>query len=345
MPRPGPVRWLTLLLAIAPLLACGHVPTPVDESGNEIPRLARDHVLTDDGQRLPLHHHEPQGTPRAVVLALHGFGDYSAAFQVLAEPFAAAGIALYAYDQRGFGATAQPGHWAGEARMVADARMVARLLRQRYPDIPLYLVGESMGGAVTLLALVEEPDLPVDGAVLMAPAIWARETMPWYQRLGLRVLARIAPGLQVTGNAARRLGIRPTDDPEVDRALSLDPLVQKRFRIQTLDGLARLMDAALEAAPRLPGPALLLYGDQDLISPARPFCALLERLPDPGGQAWRMALYPGGYHMLTRYTGAARTHQDLVAWLLDREAALPSGEEVDRDEARLRMCNSGNQGQ
>lgn len=302
------------------------------------PLLADDHVLTADGYRLPLYHRAPEGTPRAVVLALHGFGDYSGAFQVLAEPFTGAGIALYAYDQRGFGATADAGRWVGEARLARDARTVAQLLRRRHPNSTLYLLGESMGGAVALLALAEQPPLPVDGVALLAPAVWARRTMPWYQRWGLGLLARIAPGLELTGNAARRLGIEPTDDPAVRRALSQDPLVQKRFRVATLDGLTRLMDAALAAAPHLPVPALLLYGEQDRIIPPRPVCALLAGLPNPRDPAWRTALYPRGYHMLTRYTGAAAIRRDLVAWLLDPGAPLPSGAEVDRETARRRLC-------
>jgi len=301
-------------------------------------RLAADHALTDDGYRLPLSHWGPQETPRAVVLALHGFGDHAGAFQPLAESFVHAGIALYAYDQRGFGATAGAGHWAGHASMVADARTLARLLRQRYPDTPFYLIGKSMGGAVALLAMTEQPPPPVDGVALIAPAIWARTTMPWYQRQALRLLVRIAPGLTLGNRAAHRLGIRPTDDPAVIRTLRLGPLVLKRHRMDTLDGLARLMDAALQAAPRLPGPALLLYGEQDQVIPPGPVCELLARLPDPAQGTWRMALYPLGYHMLTRYTGAAQTHRDLAAWVFDPAAALPSGQEVDRDQARQRLC-------
>ena len=332
------MRWLPILFLIAPLLACGHTPTPSPVTGDQPPRLAHDHILADDGYRLPLFHRPPEGTPRAVALALHGFGDHAGAFQAIAEPFARAGIALYAYDQRGFGATADAGRWAGEVRLARDARLVAQLLRRRHPDTPLYLVGKSMGGAVALLALAGQPPLPVDGVALVAPAVWARKTMPWYQRWGLGLLARIAPGLELTGNAARRLGIEPTDDPAVRRALSLDPLVQKRFRVATLDGLTHLMDAALASAPRLPVPALLLYGEQDQVIPPRPICALLEGLPDRRDPAWRMTLYPEGYHMLTRYTGAREVHRDLVAWLLDPRAPLPSGSEVDRDAARLRLC-------
>jgi alpha-beta hydrolase superfamily lysophospholipase len=332
------MRRLWILPWVLPLLACGQVQVQPTEPIVGPARLFDDHVLTGDGYRLPLYRRLPDGTPRAVVLALHGFGDYSAGFVPLADTLAQAGIAVHAYDQRGFGATEAPGIWAGQARMTADVGTVAALLRERYPDTPFYLLGKSMGGAVALLAVTGRQPPPVDGIVLVAPAIWGWDATPWYQRLGLRLLVRIAPGLELTGNAVRRLGIQPTDDPEVSRALSLDPLVQKRARVDTLLGLMELMDKALEAAVRLPGPALLLYGEQDQLIPPRAMCQLLDRLPDD--QAWRMALYPRGFHMLTRYTGAAHTHQDLTAWLLAPQDPLPSGAEVTRDDARRRLCES-----
>ena len=71
--------------------------------------------------RLPLRRWLPEGKPRAVVLALHGFNDYSNAFADAGPVFAAHGIALYAYDQRGFGAAPAPGRWPGSRRLVDDA--------------------------------------------------------------------------------------------------------------------------------------------------------------------------------------------------------------------------------
>ena len=62
------------------------------------------------------------GRPKAVILALHSFGDYSAAFDLAAPDLAAAGYQVYGFDQAGFGArTLADGRWAGEARLVADA--------------------------------------------------------------------------------------------------------------------------------------------------------------------------------------------------------------------------------
>ena len=73
------------------------------------------------------------GRPKAVILALHSFGDYSAAFDLAAPDLAAAGYQVYGFDQAGFGArTLADGRWAGEARLVADAADTARRLAEQF---------------------------------------------------------------------------------------------------------------------------------------------------------------------------------------------------------------------
>ena len=88
--------------------------------------------------------------PRAVVLALHGFNDYSYAFDLPATYWAEHGVITYAYDQRGFGDSPTHGFWSGPEALVRDTNTITRLLRARHPNLPIYLLGESMGGAVLL---------------------------------------------------------------------------------------------------------------------------------------------------------------------------------------------------
>ena len=111
------------------------------------------------------------GEPRGVILALHSFGDHAAAFNLAAPALAEAGYSVYAFDQAGFGTRNLNDRWAGEARLVDDAAGLARQLAERYPDRPLYLLGESLGGAVAMLMAARPPDLPVDGLILAAPAV------------------------------------------------------------------------------------------------------------------------------------------------------------------------------
>ena len=215
--------------------------------------------------------------------------------------------------------------------MKDDLRVFARLVRARHPDTPLYLLGESMGGAVILSAAAEAP-LDADGVILSAPAVWGRVAMPWYQRLALWLGVRTMPWAKVSG---RGLDITPSDNIEMLRALGRDPLVIKETRIDAIHGLVGLMDEALEAAPRCEARALILYGRKDEVIPKAPTRLMLERLPAAavppvGGHKTesprqRVAFYAEGYHMLLRDLSAEIPWRDIAAWIADEGSPLPSG--------------------
>lgn len=277
-------------------------------------------AVMEDGARLPLRAWLPAVPPRAAIVAVHGLNDYSGAFESTGSFLAARGFAVYAFDQRGFGGTPQTGIWAGGDRMADDAWQVARLLRLRHPRLPLYGLGESMGGAVLLRALQRHPPGWIDAVALTAPAVWSRSEMRRYQRLPLLALAHSLRGLKISG---RMTGRRPSDDPATLRALREDPLVLRRTRVDVLWGLADLMDAVTRdgASPRIP--ALVLYGAHDEIVAPQPMCTWLKTVR--GADAWRVAFYPSGWHLLMRDLDAARTLGDLAAWFEHPGASLPSG--------------------
>ena len=83
------------------------------------------------------------------------------------------------------------------------------------------------------------------------------------------------------------------------------------------------MDAALDAAPRLPCNTLVLLGQKEDIVPNEAMQALLAALPKE--KCVRVARYCAGYHMLLRDLKADIVLRDLVAWMADPSGALPSG--------------------
>jgi len=334
------VKILLIVSVVLLLAACGRAQWQPAGPAVQTPELQEDHAVMADGYVLPLHRWRAEPEPAVTVLGVHGFGDYGAGFASVAQGLVEPGVAtVYAYDQRGFGATERPGIWPGGTTLIDDLRVMVDLLRARHPDRPLFLVGESMGGAVVLRALTEDPKVAVDGAVLLAPAVWGFRAMPWYQRLGLWLMVRIAPGFMVSSEVAADLGIRATDDRAVMRALEADPLVRHEARIDTLYGLSAMMDAALQHPPGFAVPILLLYGLNDQVIPPGPTCEWLQRLEDRGVEGIRVVLYPEGYHMLTRYSRADQTLEDLAVWLSDPAAVLPSSGERTLSRARDVVCD------
>ena len=286
-------------------------------------------VLTDTGARmadgawLPVKAFKAD-KPKAVVLALHGFNDYSNAF---APPgpgawFAEHGITLYAYDQRGFGRAPGHGYWAGEQAMVRDAATMVRLLRRSYPELPIYVMGESMGGAVTMSLAANSASPKIDGIILAAPAVWGWHSMNLLYRSALWTAAHTLPGQRLTG---RGLGIKPSDNIEMLRGLGRDPLVIKATRIGTVYGLVTLMDDAYEAASHISVPVLYLYGANDQLVPRPPTAHAVNALAkdDP---AFDFRCFTQGWHMLLRDKERETVWRDILSWIKAPKPAVASNE-------------------
>jgi alpha-beta hydrolase superfamily lysophospholipase len=290
--------------------------------GPTTPAITADRLVMDDGTALPMRVWRPAGEPRATILALHGFNDYSKAFEDPAKRWTALGLSVYAYDQRGFGETDHRGIWPGETRMIEDLRIAANLVRQDNPGRPLYLLGESMGGAVVMAASLADPPVTADGYVLAAPAVWGRDTQGPAQSGFLWLAAHTVPWLTLTGEG---LNIHPSDNIQMLREMWHDPLVIKETRVDALWGLTNMMDLAFAAAPRANRRSLFLYGSREDVLPDSAVVTALRRLPPIDHDGPSVAVYPNGYHMLLRDLGAEAVLDDIAAWIADPLAPLPSG--------------------
>lgn len=307
--------------ALAPCALGGCTPVTIP-SGDAVrtPDVTAKAFVMADGARLPYAAWLPAAPPRAILLGLHGFGDYSVnAFDLPAPAFNAQGLALYAYDQRGFGGGPHRGLWPGTATLAADCTAVTRLLAERHPGVPLYLMGESMGAAVALVAATGGTPPPVEGYVLLAPGVRGRASMSQFSQTTLEIASRLIPAVGFSGAAP---GFSPSNNEEALRRWAEDPLTAKVFRVDFVYGLVDLMDRALQAASRFTQPALILYGAHDRIVPPDPMRRLLKALPP--GPVQRIAYYEEGHHLLLRDQDRAVVIADVLSWIADNQAPLPS---------------------
>ncbi len=320
-PRASLLRLLLLAFLGTALIACSAKlapPGPFADGGGPGPSLTQATFRTEDGLKLPLRAWLPEESPSAVILALHGMNDYSAAFDLPGAAFAGKGIATYAYDQRGFGEAPNRGLWPGAGTYRADLRHAARLIKQKHPQAPLFLLGDSFGGAVTATALAEAWPPEVEGAILVAPAVMDRESLGPLASASLWLARLIAPGWKPTG---ADLKIQATDNIPLLRAFSNDPLVIKGTRIDTVYGLVGLMDAAQDSGAELGGgPVLLLYGGKDEVIPRKAIDRFWEKLEAANPQAQRLD-FDSGWHWLLRDLERQRVFDALLEWM-ERQGAM-----------------------
>ncbi|MEE9355686.1 MAG: lysophospholipase [Methylococcaceae bacterium] len=294
-------------------------PTALSTAG----RIAKNKFHAGDGAILPFRSWLPKNTAQAVIIAVHGFNDYSHFFHDSGEYFSQHGIASYAFDQRGFGETSIRGLWPGIETLKHDLTQFTRLIKSNHPDTPIYLLGESMGGAVVMVTMADTEKPEVDGIILSAPAVWSRQTMPWYQRTLLWTLSHTLPWMTLTGRGV--IKVTPSDNIEMLRELGSDPLIIKETRVETIYGLVNLMDTAFHQSDNINSQTLLLYGAKDEIIPIEPVKLVLSKWFKEDHTHKKIAIYENGYHMLLRDHQASTVWQDVATWIKSPNSPLPSG--------------------
>lgn len=285
------------------------------------PRIEADSVVSFDGARLGLSKWETAGEPWAVIVAAHGMNDYANAFHFAAEAWAGHGVTTYAYDQRGFGRSPGRGIWAGSELMTEDLRTVVALAKAKHPNALVAVVGESMGGAVAATAFASDRPPAADRLVLLAPAVWGWKDQPLPYKTMLWFAANFTPGKVYKPPRWVTNRVRPTDNREELIAMGRDRLMIWGARSDTLYGLVGLMAKGSQSIGRSPTPALYLYGANDDIIPK----AAAKRAAAQLGPPHRSAYYAKGHHLLTRDHQRAVVIGDILAFLRDAAAPLPSG--------------------
>lgn len=285
--------------------------------------------VASDGNTIP-YRLWPARKPIALVLLLHGALDYSGAFDELGPLFARRRISALAIDQRGFGATSTRGGWRGRNRMIRDVIEAALFLRMRYDyQLPLFIVGESMGAALAVHCAARAPDLELSGLVLAAPGAIAGLWRRFIGGLLARALRLILPHGGLTIERVQAWDYTPSTSI---RLLS-DPMVLRRIRPATLVGLFKLARTAVEEAKNVPIPVLTLVGERDDILRISCIKRLHERLA--GEKQW--ACFPEAPHLLLHWKNNSQVTEKLFEWIDSRgkERLVASGRNASVGRGRI----------
>ncbi|MFI7451873.1 lysophospholipase [Nonomuraea sp. NPDC049714] len=210
----------------------------------------------------------PNEHPRYVAILVHGYGEHIGRYEHVADTLVRHGAAVYGADHLGHGRS------DGERVLiedyedvVTDVRTVDERARADHPDLPVVVIGHSMGGLIaaryaqrygdtlaalvlsgpvlgewevvgTLLALDELPDTPLDTATLSRdPSVgetYAHDPLVWhgpFKRLTLRALDATIKAIAKAGplGALPTLWIHGADD-------RLVPLTGTRIGIDEIRG-------------------------------------------------------------------------------------------------------------
>jgi alpha-beta hydrolase superfamily lysophospholipase len=267
---------------------------------------------------LELHYRRwlPDADPRAAVVLVHGVCEHGGRYTNVVDRLAGGGYAVYAYDQRGHGAS--PGrrvHVDRWAEYREDLDNCLAMAAEQVPERPIVVYGHSMGSLVVLDYLLHDPRA-LAGAIISGAALEPAGVGTPYLVAVARILSGITPRFSVS------LGL------DVD-ALSRDPEVleptapiRSSHHARPCAGVPRAStrsSASRRACGRIDVPLLVLHGEDDRLNLAEGARTLFEAVSHPSK---RMHIYPGVRHEPHNDFGHEQVVTDVEAWL----ASLVSGQ-------------------
>ncbi|KAK8031424.1 alpha/beta hydrolase [Apiospora arundinis] len=284
----------------------------------------------------------PDGPLKAKLIMVHGFSDHIDRYYEFFPTLARAGIAVYGFDQRGWGRSvkkpAQRGLTGPTSTVLADIAAFIRAQLPSTPDVPVFVLGHSMGGG-EVATLISDPtydDLvgKVRGWLLESPFIGFTpvEEPSWLLVFSGRLAGKFLPHMHLTRPIPPEHVVR---DPQVQQSIREDNLMHDTG---TLEGLASMLDRteALSSGKTKLSPNVRslfhMHGDSDLVCSFDKSKAWFDRQKAAGLEDATFKNYEGFYHQLHADPGRETFYKDVVDWILARcPHAEGNGDAVKKD--------------
>lgn len=280
------------------------------------------HLVNADGQYLFCRYWKPNGTPKALIFVSHGAGEHCGRYDELAQMLKGLDMLVFAHDHVGHGQS------EGERMVVSDFHIFVRdvlqhvdTIQKDYPEVPIFLLGHSMGGAISILVAAERPTY-FSGMVLISPLVLANpESASTMKVLAAKLLNFVLPNMTLGRIDSSVLS---RNKSEVD-VYNSDPLVCRAgvkvcFGIQLLNAVSRVE----RAMPRLTLPFLLLQGSADRLCDSKGAYLLME---SSRSQDKTLKMYEGAYHVLHKELPEVTKSvlHEINTWVSHRIAAAGAG--------------------
>ena len=281
-------------------------------------RRTESSFLSEDRTRLVRRSwHGP--APERCVAIVHGFAEHSGRYDAMGDWLASRSCSVHSYDHRGHGLSeGRRTHVGHFDEYVDDLIGFLGVLRSEHPELPLVLIGHSMGGLIVATALTTRSPA-VDCAVLSGPALAIPPNLSRGKQWAARLLARVTPTLRsASGLSSEGL----SRDPEVIRRYEADPLIDTALTASLGAAMLRTQRVVAKQGARVSVPLLGLHGADDPICPSHGTVAFMADVPIPGSAC---KLYPGLRHEIFNEPEREQVWQDVLDFAKRTEGGPASG--------------------
>jgi acylglycerol lipase len=243
------------------------------------------------------------------VVVVHGFAEHSGRYEHVGSQLAAQDCAVHAYDQQGNGRSdGTRCHVRRFDDLLDDLDAIVEQVRTSRPELPLFVVGHSMGGlVVSAYARERRPD--VAGVATSGAALALSDDFSSAKILAARLLRRIAPKLPLAS------GLDPaalSRDTAVVRAYLDDPLVESKMTTSLGAEMIAAIGRTAGGGKDVSVPMMMMHGEDDTLCPVRGTLDFYAELEVTGK---RLQVYEGLRHEIFNEPEQNVVLGDLMDWM------------------------------
>ncbi|MDI1451786.1 alpha/beta hydrolase [Polyangium sp. 6x1] len=250
------------------------------------------------------------GTPRAVVVLVHGFKAHSGLYEWTAEQLVEHGFSVFALDHRGHGRSEGERLYVDKfSDYVEDVHTLVRLAKSREPGLPVFLLGHSAGGVISSIYTLEHGE---ELAGFICESFAHEVPAPDFALAILKGLSHIVPHAHV-------LKLNDDDfsrDKSFVEQMKNDPLIERAgYPTQTVAEMVRADERLKREFPQITLPVLILHGTEDRVTVPHGSQLFHEKA---GSKDKTLKLYEGHFHDLLADVGKEGVLRDIVEWMTAR---------------------------
>ena len=254
---------------------------------------------------------KPDDKPKGLVALIHGLGEHSGRYAHVGKAMTDAGYTLVGFDLRGHGKSGGArGHYLSLNTVMRDIEEFLVFLAQRYPQLPCFLYGHSLGGLLVLaFATASKADLK--GVIAASPGLRSALNDQKWKVVMAKLLGSVVPSIQLSTN----LEVTAlSHDQNVVKTYINDPLVHDRMSLGF--GKAGLIarDLVFAHAAEFPIPLLIMHSKIDRITYSSGSEEFARLVREAGGDV-TLKLWDGLYHELHNEPEKAEIFKLMIEWL------------------------------
>lgn len=254
---------------------------------------------------------EPDVQPKAVVALVHGLGEHIGRYAHVGKELTDAGYVLVGFDLRGHGKTVSArGHFPSLNVVMQDIRQFFQFISQRYPNLPQFLYGHSLGGLLSLTYATQNK-VGIKGVMVTGAALRSALQEQKAKIAMAKILGTLAPAATIPSGLDATTVSR--DKTVVDKYVN-DPLVHDKTSLGLGKSALAAIDLCFARAAEFAYPLLIMHGKDDKLTyPSG--SADFAKLAGEKNKDITLKLWDGMYHEIHNEPEQAEVFKVMIEWL------------------------------